>query len=199
MTSLPLQFLLLTMAGWMTRDQQRVTEYLRAENAVLREQLRGRRIIYTDGQRRRKLGRKALKQLDTLVTPDTLMRRYRRLVAAKYDSSARRGVARPRGAPDIVELVLRMAKENATWRYTRIRGALFNVGHEIGRNTPRSKSRGTIKRILLEAGTELAPERGKRTSWSDFLRAHWGAIAAMDFFTVEAVTWAGLVRYQRCS
>jgi hypothetical protein len=68
-------FVLLTIAGWMTRDHQRVTEYLLAENAVLREQLRGRRIIYTDGQRRRlataakKLGRKALRQLDTLATP----------------------------------------------------------------------------------------------------------------------------------
>jgi len=70
-----------------------------------------------------------------------------------------------------------MAKENAGWGYTRIRGALFNLGHEIGRNT--------IKRILLEAGLEPAPGRGKRTSWSDFLRAHWSAIAAMDFFTVE--------------
>jgi transposase InsO family protein len=80
-----------------------------------------------------------------------------------------------------------MAKENSTWGYTRIRGALFNLGHEIGRNT--------IKRILLEAGIDPAPERSKRTSWSAFLRAHWGAIAAMDFFTVEAVTWAGLVRF----
>ena len=44
MSSLPLQSLLLTVAGWMTRDRQRVTEYLLAENAVLREQLRGQRI-----------------------------------------------------------------------------------------------------------------------------------------------------------
>jgi len=193
MPSLPLQFLLLTISGSMTRDHQRVTEYLLAENAVLREQLRGRRILYTDGQRRRlataakNLGRKALKQLDTLVTPDTLMRWYRRLVAKKYDGTTGRGTIHPRRTPDIVELVLRMAKENATWGYTRIRGALFNLGYEIGRNT--------IKRILLEAGIEPAPERSKRTSWSAFLRAHWGAIAAMDSFTVEAVTWAGLVRY----
>jgi putative transposase len=82
---------------------------------------------------------------------------------------------------------MRMAKENASWGYTRIRGALFHLGHEIGHNT--------IKRILLEAGIYPAPERGKRTSWSAFLRAHWGAIAAMDFFTVEAVTWSGSVRY----
>jgi hypothetical protein len=114
------QFLLLTIAGWMTRDGRRVTEYLLAENAVLREQLRGRRILYTDAQRRRlamaarKLGRKALKQLDTLVTPDTLMRRERRLVAKKYDRTSGRGAVRLRRTPDIVELVLRMAKESAT-------------------------------------------------------------------------------------
>jgi putative transposase len=149
--------------------------------------------LYTDAQRGRlataakKLGRKALKQLDTLVTPDTLMRWYRRLVASKYDGTTGRGTSRPRRTPDIVALVLRMAKENAGWGYTRIRGALFNLGHEIGRNT--------IKRILLEAGLEPAPERGKRKSWSDFLRAHWGAIPAMDFFTVEVVTWTGLVRF----
>ena len=96
MSSLPLQFLLLTLTGWMTRDHQRVTEYLLAENAVLRQQLRGRRLRFTDAQRRRlatpakKLGRKVLRQLDTLVTPDTLLRWYRRLVARKYDSSAQR-------------------------------------------------------------------------------------------------------------
>jgi putative transposase len=127
----------------------------------------------------KKLGRKALSPLDTLVTPDTLLRWYRRLVAQKYDGTTGRGRNRPRRIDDVVELVLRMAKENPTWGYTRIRGALHNLNH-IGRNT--------IKRILFEAGMVPAPERSKRTSWSDFLRAHWGAIAAMDFFTVEAVT-----------
>jgi putative transposase len=80
-----------------------------------------------------------------------------------------------------------MARENSSWGYTRIRGALSNLGHDIGRNT--------IKRILLEDGMDPAPERSKRPSWSAFLRAHWGAIEAMDFFTVEAVTLVGLVRY----
>jgi putative transposase len=193
MSSLPLQFLLLTLAGWMTRDQHRVTEYLLAENAVLRQQLVGRRIRYTNAQRRRlgtaaeKLGRKALSKIDTLVTPQTLLRWYRRLVAQKYDGTARRGPNKPRRTAYVVELVLRMARENTGWGYTRIRGALANLGHDIGRNT--------IKRILFEAGMDPAPERSKRTSWSAFLRAHWGAIAAMDFFTVEAVTLAGLVRF----
>jgi putative transposase len=193
MSSLPLQFLLLTVAGWMTRKQNAVTEYLVAENAVLREQIRGRRIRYTDAQRRKlaivakKLGRKELSMLDTLVTPRTLLGWYRKLVAKKYDGTARRGPGGRRKPADVVELVLRMARENSGWGYTRIRGALFNIGHDIGRNT--------IKRILLDAGIAPAHERGKRMSRSAFLRAHWGAIAAMDFFTVEAVTLSGLVRY----
>jgi hypothetical protein len=168
-------------------------EYLIAENTVLRERLGSKRVRYTDAQRRRlaiaakKVGRKALSKLDTLVTPQTLLRWYRRLVAKKYDGSSRRGPGRPGTAVDIVEPVLRMARDNGGWGYTRIRGALSNLGHDIGRNT--------IKRILLEAGMDPAPERSTRMSWSAFLRAHWGAISAMDFFTVEVLTLGGLVRH----
>jgi hypothetical protein len=57
-------------------------------------------------------------------------------------------------------------------------------------------SRATLSSaFLIEAGVDPAPERGKRTSSRTFLRAHWGAIAATDFFTVEVLTLAGLVRY----
>ncbi|HEX7670984.1 MAG TPA: hypothetical protein VF395_15420 [Polyangiaceae bacterium] len=108
-------------------------------------------------------------------------------MAAKYDGSQRRGPGRPRTQATIAVLVARMASENPTWGYTRIRGALWNLGHELARNT--------IRRILVDAGLEPAPERGKRTSWTTFLKAHWGAIAATDFFTVEVVTNVGLVRY----
>ncbi len=75
----------------------------------------------------------------------------------------------------------------ATWGYTRLRGVLKNLGHELGRNT--------IKRLLAEHGIAPAPERGKSMSWSTFLKAHWGAIAATDLFTVEVVNPFGLVRY----
>jgi transposase InsO family protein len=193
MSLLPLQFLLLTIGGWMTRDQQKVVAYLLAENEVLREQLRGKRIRFSDAQRRRlaragkALGRKGLSRLNTLVTPETLLRWYRRLIAKKYDGSGVRGPAVRRRTADVVELIVRIAQENPSWGYTRIRGALSNLGHEVGRNT--------IKRILVEAGIDPAPERGKAMSWSAFLRAHWGAIAAMDFFTVEVLTLVGLVRY----
>jgi transposase InsO family protein len=78
-----------------------------------------------------------------------------------------------------------MAGENPTWGYTRIQGALKNVGHRVGRST--------IARILKAAGVPPVPERP--TSWQTFLQAHWGAIAGADFFTTEVWTWRGLVTY----
>ena len=78
-----------------------------------------------------------------------------------------------------------MAEENPTWGYTRIQGALKNVGHRVGRST--------IRRILKAAGLPPAPQRP--TSWQTFLKAHWGVIAGGDFFTTEVWTWQGLVTY----
>jgi transposase InsO family protein len=85
----------------------------------------------------------------------------------------------------VQRLILEMAGDNPRWGYTRIQGALRNLGYEICRNT--------IKRILIENGFD--PVGGRGTTWKAFLRAHWEAIAATDFFTVEVVTWRGLVRY----
>jgi transposase InsO family protein len=193
MNTLQLQFLMLIFAGWVNRGQQDVIEYLQEENRVLREQLGGKRMLFTDAQRRRlaakakEIGRKGLFEISTLVTPDTLLRWYRRLIANKYDGSKSRAIGRPRTAAEIEELILQMARQNLTWGYTRIRGALYNLGHDIGRNT--------IKRILLGNGLEPAPLRGRTMSWDTFLKAHWGAIAATDFFSVEVLTRVGLVRY----
>ena len=77
---------------------------------------------------------------------------------------------------EIRRLVVRMAEENPTWGYTRIVGALKNVGHRV--------SRSTIARILTAYGIPPVPERP--TSWQMFLQAHWGAIAGADFFTTES-------------
>ena len=187
------QFFVIAFAGWVNRFQQDAIEYLKEENRVLREQLGGRRLRFTAAQRRRlaakarTLGRDGLKEIADLVTPDTLLRWYKELIAKKYDGSQRRGPGRPRVLETIRELVVRMATENSTWGYTRICGALRNLGHDVGRNT--------VKRILAEHGLEPANERSKRMPWSTFLRAHWGAIAATDFFTVEVLTRHGLVRY----
>ena len=160
---------------------------------MLREQLHGRRLQLTDDQRRRLavrgkvLGRKALRNVTSLLTPDTILRWYRQLIAAKYDGTAQRGAGRPATAHSIQELVVRFATENPGWGYTRLRDALGNLGHVLGRTT--------IKRILNEHGLEPAPERSKRMPWKTFIKAHLGAIAAMDFFDVEVLSLAGLVHY----
>jgi len=188
-----LQFLLFTFAGWVNRKQQEVIDYHLEENRVLREQLSGRRLRLTNDQRRRLavkgklLGRKVLGIFAGIVTPDTILRWYRKLIAQKYDGSKKRGPGRPRTQKDIAELVITMAKANPRWGYTRIRGAMRNLGHELGRST--------IKRILKEAGIVPAPERGGKTPWKTFLKAHWEALAATDFFTVEVLTLRGLIRY----
>ncbi len=191
--SLPLQFLLLVFSGWVNRQQADVIDYLQEENRILREQLGGRRLRLTDDQRRRlavkgmALGRKVLREIAGIVTPDTILAWYRRLVARKYDGSKKRGPGRPCTKVDIALLVVTMAQENPTWGYTRIGGMLKSLGHLIGRNT--------IKRILQDNGIEPVHERSKRTPWKTFLRAHWEGMAAADFFTVEVLTLAGLVRF----
>ena len=192
MTAAPLQFLLLLFASWVNRRQLAIIDYVKEENRVLREQLGGRRLRFTDDQRRRLaakgrvLGRRMLDELAGLVTPDTILRWYRELIARKYDGSSRRGTGRPATARTVQTLVVKFAVENPGWGFTRIRGALRNLGHAVGRNT--------IKRILREHGLEPAPSRSKRIPWKTFLKAHLGVVAATDFFTVEVLTFTGLVR-----
>ena len=180
-----LRFLILTAAGWVNRHQEDVIDYLREENRVLREQLGPRPLRLTDAQCRRlavrgqKPGRRILAQVAGIVTPDTILRWYRRLIARKYDGSARRRRGRPITPREVADLVVRMAVENPPWGYTRIRGALANLGHDIARNT--------VKRILHDHGIEPAPERARRTPWKAFLQAHWDGLAACDLFTVEVL------------
>jgi hypothetical protein len=109
------------------------------------------------------------------------------LVAKKYDGSKKRGPGRPRKPSEIVRLLIKMATENPRWGYTRLRGALSNVGHAIGRTS--------IMRILKERGIDPAPIRGRRMSWTTFIKAHFGGIAAAAFFTVETISSIGLIRY----
>jgi transposase len=189
---LPLQFLAAWIGTWIARRQEGTIGYLKEENRVLLEKLGGR-VRLTDAERRRlgrlghELGRKTLREVACIASPDTILRWYRELVAKKYDSSKKRGPGRPRKPSEIVQLLIKMASENPRWGYTRLRGALSNVGHSIGRTT--------IMRILKEQGIEPAPSRGSRMSWATFIKAHRGAIAAADFFTVETVSWTGLIRY----
>src|SRR3982074_3717287 len=138
----PLKLLLMMFVGWVNRHQLDVIDYLQEENRVLKERLGGRHIRFTDAERRRlarkaqALGRKVLNELETLVTPDTLLRWYRELVASKWNYSHRRGPGRPRVMKTIVDLVLQMALENPSWGYTRIQGAMASLGHEGAAQSP---------------------------------------------------------------
>ena len=189
----PFRFLLIATAGWMNQRHLQMIDYLREENRVLREQLGGGRLRLNDDQRRRLaakakgLGRKLLAQVATIVTPETLLAWHRKLIAQKYDGSAKRGPERPRTIDEVEGLVVRMARENLDWGYRRIQGALSNLGHQIARST--------IAQILQRHGIEPAPERKKKTSWKEFLRRHWELIVAADFFTVEVWTRRGLQRF----
>ena len=189
----PFRFVLISIAGWMNQQQQQAIDYLREENRVLREQLGGRRLRFTDDQRRRLaarakgLGRRALSQIATIVTPGTLLAWHRKLIARKYDGSASRGPGRPRTEVDIESLVVQMAVENRAWGYTRIVGALLNLGHNL--------ARGTVANILKRNGIEPAPERSCKTTWKEFLAQHWEMIVAADFFTIEVWTAKGLQRF----
>src|SRR5213593_2194394 len=189
----PFCFLVTSIAGWMNEHQHHVIDYLMEENRVLREQIGNRRLPFSDDQRRRlaakakKVGRKILAQVATLVTPETLLAWHRKLIAKKYDGSAQRTAGRPRTAAEIAALVTRIAEENRSWGYRRIQGALANLGHLLAHNT--------IADILRRHGIEPAPERIRKTTWKEFLSSHWEQIVASDFFTIEVWTPTGLQRF----
>jgi hypothetical protein len=185
--------LIASCAGWIQRQQAEAIDYLKAKSRTLRGRLAGRRLIFTDAERRQ-LARKAvavgwlsLFELDPIVTPDTLLRRHRELVARKWTSVERRRPDRPRTNAEIEALSVRMATENPRWGYTRIQGALGNLRYHV--------CCGTIRRKLLGNGLDPSPRRGRRTPWSVFLKAHWRVLAATDFLTVEIWSWRGLVTH----
>ena len=110
--------------------------YLQEENKVLRELLGNKRLQLNDNQRRRlaikgkHLGRKVLNQIACIVTPDTILRWYRQLIARKWDTSDKRGLGRPYVRPEIEALVIQFAQAGIGG-YDRIVGALGNVGYHI--------------------------------------------------------------------
>ena len=168
-------------------------EYLVAENRILRHQLLGR-LRLRDSERMslaeigKRLGRKVLRDVAQIVRPETILGWHRRLVSQKFDGSKqRRGAGRPRTSEELSALVVRLAQENATWGYDRIVGALANVGHTV--------SRQTVANILKRCGLQPAPQRGRTTSWKEFIRSHLEVLAAADFFTTEVWTCRGLITY----
>ena len=191
----PWQLYIAILAGWINRHQQEAIDYLRTENQVLKEKLGKKRILLNDEQRCRLavkgkiLGRKRLHEVGTLFTPDTILRWHRLLIAKKWDYTDRRGKkpGRPPITEEVKKLVVRMARENPSWGYDRIQGALSNLGHSVPDQT--------IGNILKEHGVDPAPNRKRQTSWKTFIRAHWDVLAAVDFTTIEVWTKGGLVTY----
>ena len=187
-----LQFLVVAVAGWINQQPRDVIDSLQEENRVRREQRGPGRLRVTDAQRRRlaaqatRLGRRVRRDRHTLVTPETLRRWHRQLIARTYDGRGRRGPGRPRVMDTIRRLIVRMAPENRAWGDTRSRGARGNLGHQV--------ARGPLANVRKERGLEPAPERKTRTTWRECLAAHGDVLAAADFFTVEVWTPRGLTR-----
>jgi transposase InsO family protein len=167
--------------------------YLVTENRILRQQIKGR-IRLSDAERKtlaeigKQLGKQALAEVATMVKPDTILAWYRKLVAQKFDGSQhRKAPGRPRINQELEALVVRMARENRSWGYDRIAGALIHLGYTI--------SDQTVGNILKRHGIPPAPERKTTTTWKEFIRTHMDVLVATDFFTTEVWTLGGLVTY----
>jgi putative transposase len=185
--------LLAYVTGGVNQELLLQNEYLAAENLILRAKLPSR-LRLSDPERAtlaeigKRLGRKALQKVACIAKPDTILAWYRRLVAKKFDGSKHRQYpGRPTVQPEVEALVVRMARENSGWGYDRIVGALANLGHRL--------SDQTVGNILRRHGIAPAPKRSQTTSWRDFIAAHMNVLAGADFFTVEVLTWRGLVTY----
>ena len=154
-----LQFHLMVnlVACWLNRHQQAVIEYLTEERQILIEQLGGKPKAFTNTQRIRlarkakDLGRRALFGISPIVTPDALLRLYRKLVAVKWTFKSERNKGRPRIDLDVEQLVLRMLQENPQWGSDRIVGALASLGIRL--------TDTTIDSIRKRNGLEPAPLR----------------------------------------
>jgi len=185
--------LLAYVTGLINQGLLLQSEYWTAENRILRAQLPAR-LRLSDPERAtlaeigRRLGRKALANVALVAKPDTILGWYRRLVAAKFDGSKRRCYpGRPRIEREVEALIVRFAREDPSWGYDRIVGALAAVGHQA--------SDQTVGNVLLRHGIAPAPKRQQTTSWKDFIRSHMAVLAGSDFFTVEVLTWRGLATY----
>jgi transposase InsO family protein len=185
--------LLAYITGTVDQELLPRNEYVVTENRILRKQLTGR-VPLMAGERKtlaeigQKLGKQALKEVATIVKPDTILAWHRKLVARKFDGSQqRRTPGRPPIDPELEALVVRMARENRSWGYDRIVGALVHLGYTI--------SDQTVGNILKRHGIAPAPERKTTTTWKEFIRTHLDILVATDFFTAEVWTLGGLVTY----
>ena len=190
---MPWKQLLAHVTGTIDEELRLRNEYLATENRILRSKLTGR-IRFKDEERRelatigKQLGRKALEAIATIVKPATILRWHADLIARKFDGSGyRQSPGRPPISTEVERLILRFARENRTWGYDRISGALKNLGHRV--------SDTSVGVILRKHGLPPASERKKETTWREFIRNHIDVLVATDFFTTEVWSRYGLVTY----
>lgn len=120
------------------------------------------------------MGRNAPAQVAFVAKPDTILGWYRRLIAAKFDGSKCRSYpGRPRISREVEDLIVRFARDNRTWGYDRIAGALANIGHDV--------SYQTVGNVLQRHGIPPALKRSQTTNWKDFIRSHMAVLAGADF------------------
>jgi len=185
--------LLAYVTGTVNQELVLRNEYLAAENRILRGQIKGR-LLLSEGEKAtlaeivHRLGRMVLEDVAAAAKPDTILGWYRRFIANKFHGSKfRRSIGRPKVDQEIERSVVRMARENPSWGYDRIVGALANLGHRL--------SDQTVGNILRRHGISPAPERKQSVSWMDFIRAHRDVLVGMDFFATEVLTLKGLTTY----
>jgi transposase len=185
--------LLAYITGSVDQELLLRNEYLVTENRILRRQISGR-VRLSDGERTtlaqigKKLGKQALAEVASVVTPDTILAWHRKLVARKFDGSQQRqSPGRPKITQELKAMIIRIAQENRSWGYDRIAGALANLGLRV--------SDQTVGNVLKRHGIAPAPERKKTTTWKEFIRTHMDVLVATDFFTAEVWTLGGLVTY----
>src|SRR6266581_1633130 len=190
---LRLHHLLAYITGTVEQELLLRNEYLVTENRILRNQITGHMRL-TDGERKTladigyKLGKQALADVATIVKPDTILAWHRQLVAYKFDGSQQRqSPGRPKIDQELEALIVRIARENRSWGYDRIVGALANLGLTV--------SDQTVGNVLKRHGLAPAPERKTTTTWKEFIRTHLDVLVATDFFTAEVWTLGGLVTY----
>jgi transposase len=170
-------FVLLLARG--DRSKELEILLLRHELSILRRQARRPRLAERDRLLLAALSRVMPRHSwqAFVVTPETLLRWHRRIVARRWTYAHRRP-GRPRLEPQVRELILRLARENSHWGYVRIVGELRKLGITV--------SATLVRNVLHRAGVPPAPERAA-SSWRTFLRQHGNSILACDLFTVDTV------------
>jgi putative transposase len=184
------------ITGTVDQELLLTNQYQAAENLILRAQIKGK-LLLSDAEKAtlseiaQRLGRKALEESAAVAKPERLLAWYRKLIANKFDGSKfRQRVGRPRMDEEVERLAVQIAKENPSWGYDRIVGALANLGF--------LPSDQTVGNILRRHCFCPAPKRKPAICWKDFIRSRMEVLVGTDFFTVEVVTLKSWLLTRSC-